>query len=147
MRLFCQKFSPLLLVLTIACHDSTAPLTIPAQFELENINGRQLPTSYSTQGLTILSATLTLDNGRAALLVERLQASGGIEFTFTSILSYSIDSDQIKITGLFEPCDPSANCATTTRTGTISDQTLSLIVAAFSIDGSIVYNYRIAATP
>ena len=147
MRLSCQKAFLLLLVSTIGCTDSTGPLTLPAQFDLENINGRQLPTYFSpTPGLTptILSASLTLDNAGKAVMTEHRRAFDGTEATITNTFDYKIKDNQIEI-GSFEPCPINAICIGTLK-GTISGETLSLIVVQVSINGSIVYNYRIAPT-
>ena len=147
MRLSCQKLFPLLLVATIACRDATAPLTLPAQFNLENINGRPVPTFFSpTPGLTptILSASLTLDNAGKAVMTEHRREFDGTETTITNTFDYRIKGNQIEI-GSFQPCPPNANCIGTLK-GTISGEALSLTVVAISIDGSIVYNYRIAPT-
>ena len=147
MRLSCQKAFLLLLVSTIGCHDSTAPLALPAQFNLENINGRQLPTYFSpTPGLTptIVWASLTLDNAGKAVMIEHRLAFDGTETTITNTLDYRIKGNQIEI-GSFEPCAPNANCAAN-FIGTISGEALSLIIVQISIDGSITYNYRKAPT-
>ncbi len=147
MRLSCQKAVLLLIVSTIACHDSTAPFALPAQFNLENINGRQLPTYFSpTPGLTptIVWASLTLDNTGKATMIEHRLEFDGTETTITNTLDYRIKGNQIEI-GSFEPCPPNANCAAN-FTGTISGEALSLIIVQLSIDGSITYNYRKAPT-
>jgi hypothetical protein len=147
MRLTRQKAFLLLLVSTIGCHDTTAPLTLPAQFNLENINGRPVPTFFSpTPGLTptILSASLTLDAAGKAVMSEHRRSFDGIETTITNTFDYRIKGNQIEI-GSFQPCPPNANCIGTLK-GTISGEALSLTVVAISINGSIVYNYRIAPT-
>lgn len=147
MRLSCLKAFPLLLVATIGCHDTTAPLKLPAQFELENINGRQVPTYFSsTPGLTptILAASLTLDNAGKAVMSEHRRAFDGAETTIKNTFDYRIQGNQIEV-GYFGSCPINANCVGTYK-GTISGETLSLIVVEISIDGSIVYNYRVAPT-
>ena len=147
MRLSCQKAFLLLLISTIGCHDSTGPLTLPAQFELENISGRQLPTYFSTTpGLTptILSASLTLDNAGKAVMTEHRREFDGTEATITNTFDYRIKDNHIEI-GSFEPCPINAMCIGTLK-GTISGETLSLIVVQISINASIIYNYRIAPT-
>lgn len=147
MRLSCQKAFLLLLVSTLGCHDSTAPLTLPAQFELENINGRPVPTYFSsTPGPTptILSASLTLDNAGKAVMSEHRREFDGTEATITNTFDYRITGNQIEV-GYFGPCPINANCFGTYK-GTISGMTLSLTIVQVSIDGSIIYNYRMAPT-
>ena len=147
MRLSCQKAFLLLLVSTIGCTDSTGPLTLPAQFELENISGRQLPTYFSTTpGLTptILSASLTLDNAGKAVMTEHRREFDGTEATITNTFDYRIKDNHIEI-GSFEPCPINAMCIGTLK-GTISGETLSLIGVQISINASIIYNYRSAPT-
>lgn len=144
MHLFSRKVFPFVLILAIACHDSTAPLRLPAQFALTDISHRPLPTTYAN--LTILSAILTLEqNTGRAVLVEQLR-SGGIDGTFTNVLSYSIDGNRIKINGMLQPCPVDAQCVNTTYTGTISEQALNLVSPEITIDGPVVYNYRITST-
>jgi hypothetical protein len=145
MRLSCQKVFLLMLASTIGCHDPVAPQTLAAHFDLENINGRPLPTYFSpTPGLapTILSASLSLDHAGKAVMTERRREFDGTETTYTNTFDYRIHGDQIEI-GLFEPCPSNANCVGV-LSGTISGQTLSLIIIQVSIDGSVTYNYRIS---
>jgi hypothetical protein len=147
MRLSRQPAFLLLFAATIGCHDTTAPLKIPSQFLLENINGRQVPTYLSAMpGLTptILGASLTLEDAGKAEMTEHRREFDGTETTVTNTFDYKIDGNQIEV-GSFVPCPPNANCVGAYK-GTISGQTLSLTIAELSIDGSIVYNYRIAPT-
>jgi hypothetical protein len=147
MHLSCKKALPLLFFAAIACHDSTGPVRLTAQFELANINGRPVPTYLSpTPGLTptILSATLALDNSGKVVMTEHRMEWGGTETTTTNTLDYRInDNNQIKI-GCFEPLPAGAGTfiCSANYTGTISGNALSLIVAPYP-DGSIVYNYRL----
>jgi len=144
MRLFCQKALLLVLGSTIACHDSTGPVAVPAYFVLQGINGRQLPTYFSAQSnITILSASLGLDGtGKAKMTELRREVVQGIptETLYTSTLDYRIHGDHIEI-GSFEPCPINAICAAN-LVGTISNGVLSLTIVQISIDGSIVYEYR-----
>ena len=146
MRLSCQKAFVLALALTLGCHDSTAPLVLSAQFELENINGRQLPTYFfATPGLTatILSAGLTLDDGGKAVMTEHRQEFDGTETTYTNTFDYRIKDTKIEI-GRFEPCPPNANCVGI-RSGTIAGSTLTLLMQTTNL-GPIIYTYRIVPT-
>ena len=146
MRLTCQKASVLALAFALGCHESTAPVVLSAQFELMNINGRQLPTYFfATPGLTetIFSAGLTLDKAGQAVMTELRREFDGTETTYTHNFEYRIKDNQIEI-GRFEPCGPNANCVGT-RVGTISGRTLTLLMQTTNL-GPIVYTYRIVPT-
>jgi hypothetical protein len=151
MHLSCRNALPLLFLSAIACHDSTGPATISAQFELANINGRPLPTYVSpTPGLTptILSATLTFDKSRKVVMTEHRRDWGGTDTTTTYKFDYRINGNQIDI-GCFEPLPDIDGVGVGTiaciasYTGTISGNALTLMVAPLSNNSSIVYNYRI----
>jgi hypothetical protein len=149
MRLSCQKAFLVLLVSAIGCDDNTGPLAFPAQFQLENINGRQLPTYFApTPGptKTILSASLFLDNAGQALMVEHRREFDGAESIVTNTSNYTIRGNQIEINS-FEPCPINSIFCIGTVNGTISGQTLSLSIVEISPWGGIVYNYRIASSP
>jgi len=148
MRLSSKKALPLLFLSAIACHDTTGPVTITAQLELANINGRPVPTYLSpTPGLTptILSSTLTFDNSQKVVMTEHRREWDGTETTTTHTFDYRINGNKIEI-GCFEPLPdiPGKGVGTfvciANGTGTISGIALSLIVAPY---GSIVYNYRL----
>jgi hypothetical protein len=144
MRHFCQRVLFLLLIATVGCNDSTGP-TLPATFELADINGRDLPTYLSpTPGLspTVLSAYLLLDNAGRASWLERRRAFDGTETTIALTFAYIIRGNQIDL-GPTEPCPPNANCIS--FSGSISKDALSLVVVQLSINGPIVYNYRVTA--
>jgi hypothetical protein len=143
MRPSCQKAFLLLIASTIGCSDSTAPLTLPAVFELENINGRQLPTYFATPPSltpTVLSASVSLGNAGKAVMSERRRDLDGTETTFTNTYDYRLDGDQIEIV---VPCPPNANCIPN-FVGTVSDAALSLRIAELTPTYSIIYYYRIA---
>jgi hypothetical protein len=149
MHLSCKKALPLLFFSAIACHDSTGPVTITAEFELANINGRPVPTYLSpTPGLTptILSASLTFDKSRKVVMTEHRREWDGTETTTTTTFDYRINDNKIEI-GCLEPAPVISGVGVGTvvcignYTGTISGKALSLVVAALSIDGSIIYNY------
>jgi hypothetical protein len=142
MRLSRQSAFLLLFVATLGCDDSTAPIKIPTQFVLENINGRPLPTYLApTPGLTpdILSASLTFEEGGKAVMTEHRREFDGTETTITNTFDYRFHGNSVEV-GSFTPCPPDANCFRTFK-GTVSRLTLSL-----SIGGPIIYNYRIAPT-
>ena len=142
MRHFCQKALFLILAASVGCNDSTGP-TLPATFELVDINGRDLPTYPSPTpdpSSTVLSAYLHLDNAGTAWWSERRRALDGTESTTALTFAYVITGNRIDI-GPTEPCPPNANCIS--YSGSISKDALSLVVVRISISGSIVYNYRV----
>ena len=149
MRLVCRKSFPLLLLATLACVDTTAPVRIPASFGLANINGRALPAPSHPSlnaGPTVLAAYVILDASGKARMFERQREIDGTISEATNIFDYEITGDQIEI-GSFSPCGETANCVGTYK-GTISNDALSLTIQVISIDGAIVYNYRrVTATP
>jgi hypothetical protein len=143
MPLTCRKFFPILLLATLACSDTTAPVMVPAYFGLANINGHSLP-APSRPSLdpapTVLSAYIFLDaSGKATMAESRREIDGTISQS-TYVLDYKINGDQIEI-GSFSPCGETANCIGTYK-GTVSNNALSLTIAVVSIDGPIVYNYQ-----
>jgi hypothetical protein len=148
MRLFSEKVAVLLIASSIACDDATGP-GASAQFALENINGRPLPTYFSaTPGLTatVLWATLTLGkDGKAVMSEHRREEYGSTESeeTYTNTFDYRIHGGLIEI-GSFQPCASNAICIPN-RTGTYFGDRVSLIMVA-SVGGSITYNYRIPLT-
>jgi hypothetical protein len=147
MRLSCQISLVPLFVLAIACTDSTAPLTVSATFDLQTINGRQVPTYLSAAAgptTTIFSSILVLDSrGKAEMTEHRSDALGGEEIA-TWTFDYRITGNKIEI-GSFEPCPINANCAPN-RIGTISGEVLNIDMYPLSSFGPLIYSYRIAAT-
>jgi hypothetical protein len=140
----CQRALFLLLVAAVACNDSTGP-KLPATFALVDINGRALPTYPSPTpdpSSTVVSAYLNLDNAGRALWLERRRAQDGTETAISLTFAYAIRGNRIDI-GPTEPCPPNANCIS--YSGSISKDTLSLVFGRNSIDGPVVYNYRVTA--
>ena len=112
MNLIGRKALILLAIPLAACTESTAPERLTAQFVLNDINGRALPTYLSpTPGLTptILSGTLTLDNSGQAIMVEQRRQFDGTDITLTTNYTYEIKGSSIVFAPL-EPCPPNANC-------------------------------------
>jgi len=146
MRLPCQK-ALFLIISTIACHNSTGPRTIDAQYALQTINDRQLPTYLApTPGptATIFWSTLTLDKAGKAVMAEHRRVEPPLtEGTYTYTYDYRINGNLIEI-GSFQPCPANANCAPN-RVGTIFGSTLRLSINPGS-QFHIVYEYRIAPT-
>jgi len=130
MRLSCQKAFLVVLVSTIACHDTTAPERISAGFVLQSVNGQPLPAvlfSDATGTRTVVSSTLTLTMDGQAFIGELYrQDSQGVvtQPTFTATLAYRLHGNQIEI-GSFTLCPPNALCAAD-ATGTLSNGTLTL---------------------
>ena len=87
MRVFCKTAFLAAIVSTLACHDAAGPAAIRAQFVLDNIHGRPLPTyPAATPGLTptILSSTLTLGNDGHASITEHQTEFDGTDVTRTT---------------------------------------------------------------
>ena len=150
MRLSCQKAFLLLLLATIACRDTTAPIKIPAQFDLVNINGRPVPTYFSpTPGNppTILSASLSFYEAGRAVMTENREDVNSTETTTTANLVYRIKGNQLVLSCFLPPViDAPIDLLCVSYTGTISAESLSLIIVPGAIDGIVVYNYRPALT-
>jgi hypothetical protein len=148
MRLSRQKAFLLLLAATIGCRDTTAPIKVPAQFDLANINGRPVPTYFSpTPGLTptILWASLSLYDAGQAVMTEHRQEVDGTETTRTANLVYRIRGNQLVLSCFQPPAISSPiDLLCVSYTGTISADSLSLIVVPGP--GSVIYNYRPAFT-
>ena len=131
------------LAFVISCRDSSGPATVSARFELNDIDGRALPTPPAfTPGLTptILSSTITLDEaGNAAVTVHRTEWDGR-DVTSTSDYTYKITGSRIEFAS--PPCPPNANCVIPPK-GTLLFGRLSLEMGHVNSD-PILYNYRLA---
>jgi hypothetical protein len=144
-----QKAVLLLLAATIGCSDTTAPIKVPAQFILVNINGRPVPTYFSpTPGLTpnILWASLSFfEAGQAVMTEHRQEVDGTTETTRTANLVYRIRGNQL-VLSCFQPpvIGASIDLLCRSYTGTISADSLSLIFVPGP--GSVIYNYSPAPT-
>jgi hypothetical protein len=134
----------LLAIPLAACSESTAPERLTAQFVLNDINGRALPTyQAATPGntATILSGTLTLDNSGQATMVEQRRELDGTEITLTMNYAYEIKGTSI-IFSMLEPCPIDASCMSP-PTGTYSRLTgrVDVEIGRFG-DEPIVYHYQ-----
>jgi hypothetical protein len=139
MRLVCQKAFFLALVVTLACHEVSGPPPFPADYVLDNINGRALPTFVSPipEGPTIVSAELHLDGaGRAEMTEHRHDINQGDLIVFQD-LDYRITGTGIEI-GCLRVHSATAQCPD--YVGTISESTLSLSIIP---NQPVVYNYKI----
>jgi hypothetical protein len=97
MRLSCQKVSLLILASAIACSEPAGPRTVSAQFELQAINGRPLPTYLApTPGptATILSSTLVLEKTGKGVMTEHRDDMFQGETTSTYTFDYRINGFQ-----------------------------------------------------
>jgi hypothetical protein len=143
MRLSCKRVSIVLLVSTLACQSVLEPTRIAADFVLDNINGRPLPTFFSPipEMPSIVSATLHFDRSGKVVSSElqRDMTQGEVRVTYT--LDYKIFGNRLEI-GCFGPDSASALCAVG-FSGTISGDGLTLTI---SPDQSVIYNYKIAPT-
>jgi len=143
MNLSRPKVFLVVLVSTLACHNAAGPPSLPAEFVLDNINGRPLPTYLaSTPGptATIFSANLTLDGSGNAVMTEHRQDVLRGDFRSTITLDYRINGNTIEL-GCFRPHP--ANLLCIDYSGIISSVTLRLTIASSQ---PLIYNYRIAPT-
>ena len=130
------------IVSTFACHDAAGPPPLPADFVLDNINGRSVPTYWMPipESPTVISSTLHLDGaGNATLTEHRVQMTAPGDFTATSTFTYTISGNQI---AFGYSCPPNAQCVAPPR-GIISGSHLSLDMSGGS--GAIVYNYLLTS--
>ena len=142
MLLSCKGVSLVVLVSTLACRSVSEPGRITADFVLDNINGRPLPTFVSPipETPSILSATLHFDGSGRVVMTERLRDMIRGEVTETNTLDYRFSGNMMEI-GCFRPVP--ANLLCLSYAGTISGDRLSL---AFVPTQSVIYNYKIAPT-
>ena len=139
MRLFRKTAFLAAVVSTFACHDTAGPPLVAADFALDNINGRPLPTYLSPipESPTIVSSTLHLDRAGNATLTQSLRQMGN-NITQIATYSYTISGNHI---AFGYNCPPNANCLAP-PSGTISGDNLSLDMSGGS--GAVVYNYLLA---
>jgi hypothetical protein len=143
MNLSRPKIFLVVLVSTLACHNTAGPPTLPAEFVLDNINGRPLPTYLApTPGptATIFSASLALDGSGRAVMTEHRQDMLQGDRSSTNTLDYRINGNTIEL-GCFHPTP--ANLLCPAYGGTISSETLRLTIAPSQ---PIIYNYTVAPT-
>ena len=146
MRLISQKAFLLFVLSALACSDTGGPGAVRARFDLDNIDGRSLPTyPAATPGLTptILSNTVVLnDDGHAAIIEHRTQWNG-VDVTDTTTYTYTIAGNEIQF-AFSPPCPPNALCIAPPR-GTIFGPLLSLEMG--HVNSYIIhYNYRLATS-
>jgi len=143
MHLTGQKSLFLAVVFAFACTDSSGPGAVTARFELNDINGRPLPTyPAATPGLTptILSSTLIFDQTGQATITEHRTEWNGIDATVVTKYTYRISDNEILFSYLI-PCPPNANCIAPPK-GTFLLNRLSLEMG--HLDSLVIlYNYRL----
>ena len=143
MRLRCQKAFLLVLLSTLACSDSSGPATISGRFELNDIDGRSLPTPPAfTPGLTptILSGTVALDGAGDAVISEHRTEWNGADATSSSPFTYTITGSRIQLDCV--PAGVDGLCDLHWQ-GTLVLGQLSLIRGYVNSD-PIIYHYRLA---
>ncbi len=116
------------------------PPPLPAEFVLDNIDGRPVPTYLTpiSESPTIISSTLRLDGVGNAVMTERRRQMGS-EVTYTRTYTYKISGNQI----VFDlSCPIDAICVAPPK-GTISGSRLSL---QYGGSQATVYNYVLSAS-
>jgi hypothetical protein len=142
MRLFSRKAFALAVISALACRDTSGPSAVAAQFVLNDINGRPLPTYFApTPGLTptIVSGTLVLDKTGHAQMTEHRIEWNGADATTNRNYTYKITDDHIEF-ALLDQCVMPEGCP---LLGTVSTNGLSLQMGHLGSE-FILYNYRIA---
>jgi hypothetical protein len=141
MPLSCKGVFLVLLVSTLGCKGVSEPATIAADFALDNINGRPLPTFVSPipETPSIISATLHFDVSGRVVMTELQQDMIQGEVTVTNTLDYIISGNRVEI-GCFRPIPANMLCAAN-FSGTISGDVLSLTIDP---NQPVIYNYKIA---
>ena len=139
MRLFRKTAFLAAIVSTFACHYTAGPPLVAADFALDNINGRALPTILSPipESPTVVSSTLHLDGAGNATLTQYLRQMGN-NITQIATYTYTISGNHI---AFGYNCPPYADCIAP-PSGTISGSSLSLDMSGGS--GTLIYNYLLA---
>ena len=115
MRLSCQKAFILVVIFTMACHETTSPPAVLRSFVLESVNTQPVPVVIQASGgdTTLLYwASLTLyEGGTADVAAHTRQVHATLpprETTDTVHYSYRIIGDSL---ALDQPCLDTAMCA------------------------------------
>lgn len=120
MHLSCQKAFILVVALTTACNESTAP-PISGAYVLESIDGQSLPANIQAGGgdtITVFWSTLSLDAAGNAELVEHIRYvhpnSPPGEGTYTTGYVYRVTGNRVighnVAFDYSPPCPPNALC-------------------------------------
>lgn len=112
MRLICGSLV-LAAIASSACHDTSAPPALPANYMLVSVNGRPLPAIISPipESPTVLDGTLFLDGAGNAVVRDhqRVMIAPG-EVTYTTNYTYTISDNKIQF---HIDCPINALCART----------------------------------
>ena len=132
---------PIAIALT-ACTDSLDPSTVPGAYNLNDINGRPLPTyELPTPGLTrtIRSAGLTINFSNAVELTQEVTQFDGTQSTITTHYTYHI-KDHDLILAFSPPCTAPVDCMSppTGRVTPTGDIDLNL----GGVDAPIIYHFQ-----
>lgn len=126
----------------IACHDTSGPPALPANYMLVSVNSRPLPTVTSPipEAPTVLDGTLFLDGAGNAVVREHqhvMIAPG--EVTYTTNYTYTISDSKVEFHSA-TPCPPDAICAAP-PVGTFLQN--HLLVDMSAGNGTLIYNYQL----
>lgn len=99
MRLLGKCVVAVLIAPVIACHETSAPPALPANYMLVSVNGRTLPAIISPipESPTVLDGTLFLDGAGNAVVRDhqRVMIAPG-EVTYTTNYTYTIIDNKIQ---------------------------------------------------
>jgi len=113
MRLLGKCIVAVLIAPVIACHDTSGPPPLPANYMLVSVNGRPLPAIISPipESPTVLDGTLFLDGAGNAVVREHqhVMISPG-DVTYTTNYTYTISDGKIQF-HITCPPDALALCA------------------------------------
>ena len=128
--------------LTVACTSPSEPGSFTARFELNDINGRSLPTyPIATPGLTptILSSTIVFDQSGVATITEHRTEFDGTDATSATNYAYHLSGNEM-VFDFLGPCPANATCINALK-GTLFANRLSLEIGR--MDSTVIlYNYR-----
>ena len=140
MRLRCQKAALLVAVAIISCTGPSEPSSISAHFVLTDVDGFALPATNDTHSQTVVSGTLSLDQGGGAVISEDLLDAAGMHYLRNLGYSYTISNSKI----IFDlGCPPDADCAPP-PTGQILDNGLRVQLSYAAGHVFQKYNYRVS---
>ena len=142
MRLLGKCVVAFLISPVIACHDTSGPPALPANYMLVGVNGRPLPAIISPipETPTVLDGTLFLDGSGNAVVREhqRVMIAPG-EVTYTTNYTYTISDSKIEFHSA-TPCPPDAICAAPPA-GTFLQN--HLLVDMSAGNGTLIYDYQL----
>lgn len=140
MRLLGKCVLAFLIAPVIACHDTSGPPALPANYMLVSVNGRPLPTFISPipEAPTVLDGALFLDGAGNAVVREhqRVMIAPG-EVTYNTNYTYTITDNTIQF---HINCPIGAFCIAP-PTGTFVDS--HLLVDMSGGNKSLIYDYQL----